>query len=54
VLLSLDNVQNYCLGQIGCDRVCLLQAGMYDVVKHDKQKLEIQESMVHIMAPAKK
>jgi hypothetical protein len=28
VLLSPENVRNYCLGQIGRDRVCLLQAGM--------------------------
>jgi hypothetical protein len=43
VLLSPDNVRNYCLGQIGRDIVCLLQAGMYDEAKHEKHKLEIQE-----------
>jgi hypothetical protein len=31
--------------------VCLLQAGLCDVAKHKKQKLEIREAMVHIMAP---
>jgi hypothetical protein len=50
VLLSPDNVREYCLGKIGWDRVCLLQDGLYDVVKHEKQKLEIREAMVHIMA----
>jgi hypothetical protein len=54
VLLSPDNVRGYCLGQIGRDRVCLLQAGLCDVAKHEKQKLEIRESMVHIMAPTTK
>jgi hypothetical protein len=54
VLLSTDNVRGYCLGQIGRDRVCLLQARLCDVVKHEKQKLEIREAMVHIMAPATK
>jgi hypothetical protein len=54
VLLSPDNVRNYCLEQIGHDRVCLLQAGMYDVVKHEEHKLDIKESMMHIMAPATK
>jgi hypothetical protein len=39
VLLSPDNVINYCLGRIGRYRVCLLQAGMCDVVKHEKHKL---------------
>jgi hypothetical protein len=52
VLLSPDNVRNYCFGKIGRDRVCLLQAGMCDVARHEKHKLEIQESMVHIMAPS--
>jgi hypothetical protein len=54
VLLSPENVRNYCLGQTGCDTVCLLQAGMCDVTKHEKQKLEVQEAMLHIMAPATK
>jgi hypothetical protein len=54
VLLSPDNVRGYCLGQIGRDRVCLLQAGLCDVAKHEKQKMEIREAMVHIMAPATK
>jgi hypothetical protein len=34
--------------------VCLLQAGLCDVAKHEKQKLEIREAMVHIMAPTTK
>jgi hypothetical protein len=54
VLLSPENVRGYCLGQIGLDRVCLLQTGLCDVAKHEKQKLEIREAMVHIMAPATK
>jgi hypothetical protein len=54
VLLSPENVRGYCLGQIRRDRVCLLQAGLCDVAKHEKQKLEIREAMVHIMAPTTK
>jgi hypothetical protein len=54
VLLSPENVRGYCLGQTGRNRVCLLQAGLCYVVKHDKQKLEILESMVHIMATTTK
>jgi hypothetical protein len=34
VLVSPDNFRNYCLGQIGRNRVCLLQAGICDMVKH--------------------
>jgi hypothetical protein len=54
VLLSLGNGQGFCLGRIGRDRLCLLQAGMCDVAKHDKNKLVVPEVMVHIMAPATK
>jgi hypothetical protein len=54
VLLSPENVRGYCFGQIGRDIVCLLQAGLCDVAKHEKQKLEILEAMVHIMAPTTK
>jgi hypothetical protein len=52
VLLSPGN--GFCFGRIGCDRLCLLQAGMCDVAKHDKHKLMVPEAMVHIMAPATK
>jgi hypothetical protein len=52
VILSPENVRNHCLGRIGHAIVCLLQAGMCDVAKHEKQKLEIQEAMVHIRALA--
>jgi hypothetical protein len=34
--------------------LCLLQAGMCEVAKHDKNKLVVPEAMVHIMAPATK
>jgi hypothetical protein len=34
--------------------VCLLQEILCDVAKHEKQKLEILEAMVHIMAPTTK
>jgi hypothetical protein len=54
VLLSPENVRNYYLGRIGRGRVCLLKAEMCNVVKHEKQKLEIEESMVHVMAPTSK
>jgi hypothetical protein len=54
VLLSPENATGYCLGQIGQDRECLIQAGLCDVVKHEKQKLEIREAMVHTMAPSTK
>jgi hypothetical protein len=40
------------LGRIGRDRLCLLQAGMCDVAKHDRNKQVVPEAMVHIMAPA--
>jgi hypothetical protein len=52
VLLSPENTQEHCMGHIGRDIICLLQAGMCDVVKHERQKLEVPEHMVHIMAPA--
>jgi hypothetical protein len=54
VLLSPGNGQGFCLGRIGRDRLCLLQAGMCDVAKHDKNKLVVPKAMVHIMAPATK
>jgi hypothetical protein len=54
VLLSPENVRNYCLGRIGRDRVCLLQAGMCDVAKHERHKLEIEEAMVQITTPTTK
>jgi hypothetical protein len=54
VLLSPGNGQGFCLGRIRRDRLCLLQAGMCDVVKHDKNKLVVLEAMVHIMAPSTK
>jgi hypothetical protein len=54
VLLSLENVRNYCLGRIGRDRVCLLKVEMCDVAKHEKHKLESEKAMVHIMAPTTK
>jgi hypothetical protein len=54
VLLSPVNGQGFCLGRIGRDKLCLLQAGMWDVVKYDKNKLVVPEAMVHIMAPSTK
>jgi hypothetical protein len=54
VLLSPENVRNYCLGRIGRGRVCLLKTGMCDVAKYEKHKLEIEEAMAHIMAPTTK
>jgi hypothetical protein len=54
VLLSPENVQNYCLGQLGRARVCLLQTGMYYVANHEKHKLEVPEDIVDIMAPETK
>jgi hypothetical protein len=38
---------------MGRDRMCLLQAGMCDVVKHEK-KLVVRDDMLHIMSPATK
>jgi hypothetical protein len=35
VLLSMGNAQDYCLGRIGRDGVCLLQKGLCDVEKHE-------------------
>jgi hypothetical protein len=52
VLLSPGNAQDYCPGRIGRDRVCLLQRGLCDVVKHERQKVEVKEPMIHIMTPA--
>jgi hypothetical protein len=54
VLLSPGNGQGFCVGRIGLDRLCLMQAGKCDVAKHDKHKLVVPEAMVHIMAPATK
>jgi hypothetical protein len=54
VLLSPGNGQGFCLGRIGRDRLCLLQAGMCDVAKHDNTKLVVLGAMVNIMAPATK
>jgi hypothetical protein len=54
VLLSPGNGQGFCLGRIGRARLCLLQAGMCDVAKQDKNKLVVPEAMVHIMAPSTK
>jgi hypothetical protein len=54
VLLSPGNAQDYCPGRIGRDRVCLLQKGLYDVAKHELQKVEVKEPMMHIMTPATK
>jgi hypothetical protein len=54
VLLSPGNEQWFCLGRIGRDSLCLLQAGMCDVAKHDKNKLVVPETIVHIIAPATK
>jgi hypothetical protein len=34
--------------------LCLLQTGMRDVAKHDKNKLVVPDAMVHIMAPSTK
>jgi hypothetical protein len=53
-LLSLGNTQDYCLGRIGRDRVCLLQMGLCDVAKHERQKLEVKEPMMYIRTPAAK
>jgi hypothetical protein len=30
----------------------MLKSGMWDVVKHEKEKLEMKDPMVHIMVPA--
>jgi hypothetical protein len=54
VLLSPVNAQDYCLGRIGRDRVCLLQKGLCDVAKHERRKVEVKEPMIHIMTPARK
>jgi hypothetical protein len=42
VLLSQGNAQDYCLGRIGRDRVCLLQKGLCDLAKHERQKVEVR------------
>jgi hypothetical protein len=54
VLLSPGNAQDYCLGRIGRDRVCLLQRGLFDVAKHEQRKVEVKEPKIHIMTPATK
>jgi hypothetical protein len=54
VLLSPGNAQDYCIGCIGRDRVCLLQRGLFDVAKHEQHKVEVKEPMTHIMTPATK
>jgi hypothetical protein len=53
VLLSPGNAQDYCLGRIERrDRGCLLQRGLCDVAKHQRQKVEVKEPMIYIMTPA--
>jgi hypothetical protein len=54
VLLSPGNAQDYCLGRIGRDRICWLQRGLCDVAKHEQQKVEVNEPIIHIMTPATK
>jgi hypothetical protein len=54
VLLYPENISELLLGGDVGDRVRLLYAGMCDMVRHEKHKLEIREAMVHIMAPATK
>jgi hypothetical protein len=54
VLLSPGNAQDYCLGRIGRDMVCLLQQGLCDMAKHVRQKVEVRDPMIHIMTPATK
>jgi hypothetical protein len=54
VLLSPRNAQDYCLGRIGRDRVCLLQRGLCDVAKRERQKLGVKDPMMHIMTSATK
>jgi hypothetical protein len=54
VLISPGNAHAYCLGRICRDRVCLLQKGLCDVAKHERQKLEVKDPMMHIMTPATK
>jgi hypothetical protein len=54
VLLTPGNDDTYCLGRLGCDRVCLMKQDYCDLTKHEKQKLEFTENMIHIMAQATK
>jgi hypothetical protein len=54
VLFSLRNAQDYFLGHIGRDRVCLLQKGLCDVATHERQKVEVKEPMIHSMTPGTK
>jgi hypothetical protein len=52
VLLSPDKAQDYYIGRIGRDRVCLLQMGLYDVAKHEMQKQKVSEPTVVTMTRA--
>jgi hypothetical protein len=54
VLLSPGNAQDYYIGGIGRDRVCLLQNGLSNVAKHERQKVEVKEPTIHIMTPTMK
>jgi hypothetical protein len=54
VLLSPRNAEHYCLGRIGWDMVCVLRTGMFYVVKHERQKSEVHEATMHMMASATK
>jgi hypothetical protein len=54
VLITPGNESCYCLGWLGRDPVCLMKQDYCDVAKHEKQKLEVIENMIHIMAQATK
>jgi hypothetical protein len=54
VLLTPGNDSNYCLGRLGCDHVCLMKQDYCDVEKHEKQKLQVTEKIIHIMTQATK
>jgi hypothetical protein len=43
VLITPGNESTYCLGQLGCDRVCLMKQDYCDVAKQENQKLEVME-----------
>jgi hypothetical protein len=52
VLLTPENYDGFCLGCIGRDRVCLMKWDYCDMAKHERQKMNVTQACVHIMAHA--
>jgi hypothetical protein len=54
VLLTPENNDDFCLGCIRRDIVFLMKRDYCDVAKHERQKMNLTQACVHIMAHAMK